>query len=273
MLPGVFKSVKRDGSIYYRASVTFRSKHVSLGSFNSEDMAHNAYVDALNIINSSTSLIPDNYSDGMCQSLSFAKWVVLVNFKNNGIYIKTPIYLKKKFFYYYLSEQDVLIFDADDLFYYSDHTIMRRGGHLFVTEYGMQVNIASRYGIRNFARPGKDFVFVNGNNCDFRYENIEILNPYQGVTIEKYQDVVYYVTRIHINGNFTVGRYSSITEAAAAYNKAADILETNGIKKHFERNYIEDMPAKEYIELYNSISIPDRITCKTDTMPYQANQL
>ena len=136
MLPGVFKSAKKDGSIYYRASVTFRSKHLSLGSFNSEKEAHNAYLDALNIINSSTPLIPDNYSDGICQSLSFAKWVVLVNFKNNGIYIKTPVYLKKKFFYYYLSEQDVLIFDADDLFYYSEHTIMRRGGHLFVTEYG-----------------------------------------------------------------------------------------------------------------------------------------
>ena len=262
MLPGVFKSIKKDGSIYYRASVTFRSKHISLGSFDSENSAHNAYLDALNIINSSTALIPDNYSDGICQSLSFTKWIVLLNFKNNGIYIKTPVYLKKKFFYYYLSEQDVLIFDADDLFYYSDHTIMRRGGHLFVTEYGMQVNIASRYGIRNFARPGKDFVFVNGNNCDFRYENIKILNPYQGVTIEKCNGNICYVTRIHVNGNFTVGRYGSIREAAAAYNKAADILEANGIKKHFERNYIEEMTPKEYIELYNSIIIPCKIKCK-----------
>jgi len=95
MLPGVFKSIKKDGSIYYRASVTFRSKHISLGSFNSENSAHNAYLDALNIINSSTALIPDNYSDGICQSLSFTKWIVLLNFKNNGIYIKTPVYLKK----------------------------------------------------------------------------------------------------------------------------------------------------------------------------------
>ena len=63
------------------------------------------------------------------------------------------------------------------------------------------------------------------------------------------------MARIHINGNFTIGRYSFIAEAAAAYNKAADILEANGIKKHFERNYIEDMPVKEYMELYNSINI------------------
>jgi len=249
MLPGVFKSVKKDGNISYRSSVTFRSKHISLGSFNSGEKAHNAYLDALNIINNRQVFIPEDYSDGICRALSFDKWVVLVNFKNNGIYIKTPIYLKKKFFYYYLSVQDVLIFDADDLFYYSDHSIMQRGGHLFVTEYGMQVNIASRYGIRNFARPGKDF----------RYENIKILNPYHGVTIEKYKGGVCYATRIHINGNFIVGRYNSIEKAAAAYNKAADILESKGIKKHFERNYIEDLPAKEYMELYNSIKITDKI--------------
>lgn len=136
---------------------------------------------------------------------------------------------------------------------------MRRGNHLFVTEYGMQVNIASRYGIRNFARPDIDFCFVNGNNRDFRYENIKILNPYQGVTIEKDKGKVRYATRIHINGNFTVGRYNTIEEAAVAYNKAADILENKGVTKHFERNYIEEMPAKEYIRLYNSANISDKI--------------
>ena len=185
MLPGVYKSAKKDGSISYRASITFRSKHISLGSFKSEEQAHYAYLDAAEIINNSNIFTPDNYSASLCRMLPFSKWVVLNNFKNNGIYIKTPIYLRKTFFNYYISEHDVLTFDADDLFYYSDHSIMRRGGHLFVTEYGMQVNIASRYGIRNFARPGKDFRFVNGNNNDFRYENIEILNPYQGVTIER----------------------------------------------------------------------------------------
>lgn len=40
------------------------------------------------------------------------------------------------------------------------------------------------------------------------------------------------------------GYYNSIEEAAIAYNKAADILEKKGINKHFERNYIEEMPAK-----------------------------
>ena len=100
MLPGVYKSAKKDGSISYRASITFRSKHISLGSFINEKEAHNAYLDALNIINCDKTLIPDNYSGGICKALPFDKWIVLVNFKNNGIYIKTPIYLKKKFFYY-----------------------------------------------------------------------------------------------------------------------------------------------------------------------------
>ena len=57
--------------------------------------------------------------------------------------------MRVNFFNYYLSQDDVLIFDVDDLFYYSNHSIMRRGSHLFVAEYGMQTNIASRYGIRS----------------------------------------------------------------------------------------------------------------------------
>ena len=53
---------------------------------------------------------------------------------------------------------------------------MRRGNHLFVAEYGMQTNIHSRYGIKNFAREGIDYQFVNGDRKDFRYSNIEIFN-------------------------------------------------------------------------------------------------
>ncbi len=259
MKTGVYKSIKKDGSIYYRSSVTFHSKHISLGSFDSEEEAHSAYLDATGIINSESIYTPDDYPDANCRSLSFNKWVVLNNFKNNGIYIKTPIYLKKKYFNYYISEHDILIFDADDLFYYSEHTIMRRGSHLFVTEYGMQVNIASRYGIRNFARPGIDFRFVNGNDKDFRYSNIEVLNTYQGVTIERYKNSMHYTARIHINGNFTIGRYDTIEKAAIAYNKAADLLEKKGIVKKFERNYIEEMTAKEYIDIYDSLNIADKI--------------
>ena len=51
------------------------------------------------------------------------------------------------YFSYYLSENEELKFDIDDLFYYSNHKIMRRGGHLFVSDYGMQISILSRYEI------------------------------------------------------------------------------------------------------------------------------
>ena len=89
----------------------------------------------------------------------FWKWVILINFRDNGIYFGTPIYARTKFFYYYLSPTYVLKFDIDDLFYYSSRKIMKRNGHLFVADYGMQVNILNRYGIRNFAVPGKDYIF------------------------------------------------------------------------------------------------------------------
>ena len=62
-----------------------------------------------------------------------------INVRDNGIYIKNPIYLKKGFFLYYLTEEEILKFDVDDLFYYSEHKIMRRGNHFFVSDFGMQV--------------------------------------------------------------------------------------------------------------------------------------
>ena len=46
MLTGVFQARKKDGSIYYRANITYRSKHISLGSFPLETAAHQAYLEA-----------------------------------------------------------------------------------------------------------------------------------------------------------------------------------------------------------------------------------
>ena len=51
-LPGVFKAQKKNGDIYYRSSITFRSKHISLGSFDNEEDANAAYNDATAIIQS-----------------------------------------------------------------------------------------------------------------------------------------------------------------------------------------------------------------------------
>lgn len=259
LLPGVFQAKKKNGTIYYRSSITFRSKHISLGSFSDEASAHRAYLEAKDLLENPKKLTPDDYPFNKNAVLSFSKWICLVNFKNNGFYIKTPIYLQSNFFSYYLSPADVLLFDVDDLFYYSNHSIMRRGNHLFVAEYGMQTNIHSRYGIKNFARPGIDYRFVNGDSNDFRYSNIEILNPYHGVTNSCEQGKDIYTAKIHIHGDYLIGRYATPVEAAIAYNKAVDILHAKKFSKQFEKNYIEQLTTEEYHAIYDSLAISKKI--------------
>ena len=80
-LPGVFKAQKKNGDVYYRSSITFRSKHISLGSFDNEEDANAAYNDATAIIQSENTYFPDDFSKTICQKLDFKKWVSLINFK------------------------------------------------------------------------------------------------------------------------------------------------------------------------------------------------
>ena len=136
---------------------------------------------------------------------------------------------------------------------------MRRGGHLFVSDYGMQVNILSRYGIKNYAVAGRDFHFVNGNTRDFRYENIEIINRYHGVFYKCFKGKMVYETRIHVKSEYLVGRYETEEEAAVAYNKAASILITKGYIKEYPVNYIEYLTGTEYQSLYKHVSVSDTI--------------
>ncbi len=257
MLPGVYKARKKDGTIYYRSSITYSGKHISLGSFPTEQKASKAYQIADSLLRKNELSLEDYRKQR--DLLSFSKWVSLVNFRDNGMYIKTPIYLEKRFFHYYFSIDDYLTFDIDDLFYYSTRTISRRGGHLFVADYGMQVNILSRYGIKNFAVADRDYRFVNGNNKDFRYENIEIINRFHGVQKKEKNSQQYYETKIHINGDYIVGRYQTEIEAAIAYNKAASILITKGYEKEYPVNFIEEFNTKEYRTLYKDIRISQKI--------------
>lgn len=254
---GVFPAVKKNGEVYYRASLTYRSRHISLGSFSDARKAHAAYLEGTRITGSSDCAISSYLDDS---PLSFEKWVCLINFRDNGLYFGNPIYVSKKFFSYYLSPSHVLKFDPDDLFYYSSHKIMRRGNHYFVADYGMQVSIATRYGIKPYAREGKDFRFINGDPTDFRRENLEILNIYHGVTLEQQKNGQYlYTVRIHVRGNYLVGRYFSQLEAAIAYNKAIDILKKNGSVKNYTPNYVEGLPPSKYAEIYTALHISPRI--------------
>ena len=60
MKPGVFLAKKKDASIYYRSSITYKNKHISLGSFSTEEEAHTAYLQAGTLINDKTLSI-DSY--------------------------------------------------------------------------------------------------------------------------------------------------------------------------------------------------------------------
>lgn len=259
-IKGAYEARKKDGTIYYRSSISFHNRQISLGGYETREDAGRAYEEARQIIEEKEQLLPEDYPEDAV--LPFQKWVVLLNFHNNHIYIKTPIYLKERYFLYYLSRHDVLTFDADDLFYYSTHSIMRRGGHLFVSDYGMQVNILSRYGIKNFAVPGRDYRFANGNEKDYRYENIIIINHYHGVLRQNSlspSGSPVFLVKIHICGDTIVGKYPSEELAAIAYNKAAKTLQKNGCKKNFPLNYLENLSTAKYLELYETIDIADRI--------------
>lgn len=254
---GVTKAVKKDGTVYYRSSITIGSKHVSLGSFTSEKMAGCAYREACQILREQRYQLED-YNDNF--ALDFSKFITLLNYRENGIYFKTPIYLHANFFYYYLSPHRHLIFDREDLFFYANHKIQIRGGYFFVCDYGSQYSILSRYGIKSYAKRGIDYVFVNQNEYDFRYENIKIINEYMGVSQTEKGSQTFYQCVIHINGNTLVGRYPDKITAAIAYNKAVDTLASKGLTKHYIKNYITEYSSKEYHEAYSKISISSRIT-------------
>lgn len=255
LLPGVYPANKKDGTPYYRSSITYRNKHISLGSYVTEEKAHLAYKTASYIIATPTLSI-DDYSQSTTD-LDFSKWVILMNFRDNGIYFKTPIYMKEKYFLYYLSLHRILKFDVDDLFYYSTHKIMKRGGYLFVADYGMQVNIQSRYGIKNFAVKGRDYVFKNGDENDYRYGNIEIINRYNGVF--RKQHGLIYEAKIHLNGDYVIGRYKTEVEAAVAYNKAVLLLKEKNITKNYQLNYIDGLDEIAYASLLSKVRISNKL--------------
>ena len=46
MLPGVYIAYKKNKVIYYRSNITYQNKHISLGSFETEEKANLAYQEA-----------------------------------------------------------------------------------------------------------------------------------------------------------------------------------------------------------------------------------
>lgn len=260
MASGVFETTKKDGTPSYRSSFTHNGKHISLGSFSTYEGAYRAYLTADLLLRSPEGrvlTIQDYSSAG--KPISYEKWVILINLRDNGLYFKTPIYLNRRYFVYHYNEEIQLKFDADDLFYYSNHKIMKRGGHLFVADYGMQVTIQSRYGIRPHAVLGRDYRFVNGDPHDFRYGNVELINRYFGVSRHIKKGKTYYLAKIHINGTYIIGRYTDEIEAAIAYNRAADQLKEWGIVKDYPSNYIDSLTEEEYQKRYAAVRISSKL--------------
>lgn len=253
---GVYKAYKKNGNVYYRSSITYRRKHISLGSYVDCSNASNVYIEARTILDS-TDIELNDYSTSMY--LPHSKFICLINFRDNGLYFPNPIYLRTHYFEYYLSPTHVLIFDRDDLFFYASHKIQKRGGYLFISDYGSQYKILSRYGIKPFAVYGRDYVMVNGDKNDYRYSNIRILNNYIGVQKSISKSREYYTALINVNGNYIIGRFNTEIEAAIAYNKAADILHSNGFTKAYLKNYIVSINKDEYRNLYDSIIVSDKL--------------
>ena len=60
MTQGVSIATKKDGTVYYRAGLYYKNKHISLGSYADETTAGNAYLEALAILGSLDQL-PEDY--------------------------------------------------------------------------------------------------------------------------------------------------------------------------------------------------------------------
>lgn len=252
---GVYKDTKKDGTPNFRASITRRGKHISLGSYSSENEANRAYEYALLLLDSKLAI---HDFDSSCP-LIFEKYVVLINLRDNGIYFSTPIYLEKRGFLYYYSPEDIYKFDLDDLFYFSSHKIMKRGNHLFVSDYGAQTSVNEHFGIRPFCVEGRDYVFINGDKRDFRRENLKIINRYFGVIKKESKMKVTYKAYINIKGRFIIGTYDTEIQAAIAFNKAVDVVRSKGITKKYPQNYIEGISPREYASIYTELTISDKL--------------
>ena len=138
---------------------------------------------------------------------------------------------------------------------------MKKDGYYFISDYGMQINILTRYGIRNYAIVEKDYLFINGDPFDFRYENIQIIQQYYGVEKVIFRGTERYLAKIHVNGYYQIGRYQTPLDAAIAYNKAIDILHKKGYQKNYSINYISTLSNAEYANRYYELPISKKILC------------
>lgn len=267
MAYGIYETKLKDGSRSFRVSFYHNKKHIAVGSYTDEKAASKALEEALSLYEDKTITIWNfrNFTG----TVSPEKAVSILNHRDNGVYFRTPVYLMQGYFLYFMEGKGILKFDNDDLFYYSTHRILLHDGHLYVNDYGSQYSLFSRYGIRNYAVKGIDYDFANGDSLDLRYENVIVINPYNGVRQINNNGMIRYETRIHINGYIRVGLYRSINDAAVAYNKAVDYCQSHGLNRNFVKNYVVDLNTSEYSKIYARVKLPESLVkalpCKSSS--------
>lgn len=254
---GTFLATKKNGEITCRSSIYYKKKHISLGTFSTEEEARKAYLEAEEILHGTAPIRLEDHTPSA--ALSFSKWVMLVTLRDTGRYYRTPISPRADFFYYYVSRGLRLRFDPEDLTFFATHKITQRGRGFFVTVDGRQVPLLSLFGIHAHAVAGRDYEFLDGNARNLRRGNIRILNPYHGVRKEFRKGMPVYAARIHVNGDLLIGRYSTEEEAAIAYNKAADLLGEQGCPIHYPRNVVAGMEEFDLERIYHLVKVAEKV--------------
>ncbi len=238
----------------YKTYFLYEAHKLYLGTYPTMECAKKVIDEAKELMN-----LPAGPPEFGTYSLNYKKIVSLCNLRDNKSYIKNPIYLYPTHFTYYLSKDCVLTFDLKDLLYFSTYKIYKRGNYLYTQDAISQQSILSRYGIPNHSVINKDYIFKNNNPYDFRYNNIEIINGYKGVTKKLKDNTEIYIAYIYIKTNLIIGHYSSEIEAAIAYNKAVDILSKHNLDKDYTYNTIPFITKAEYEAIYNNLTISPRI--------------
>ena len=106
-----------------------------------------------------------------------------------------------------------------------------------------------------YAVAGKDYQFANQDEYDLRYENIININPFHGVRCRNKSGMISYDVYIHIRGDYHIGKYATLQEAAIAYNKAADLARQHGISKNFPSNFLAELSSEKYARAYEQVTI------------------
>ena len=66
------------------------------------------------------------------------------------------------------------------------------------------------------------------------------------------------MARLHLNGEVSIGKYSSEVKAAVAYNKGVDFARDQGIEKNYIENFVSELSPKEYADLYTRLPLSNK---------------